>query len=202
MALYYGLYSHHLKLRTRTNLAEKPRTLVVVGSPPFLRLFPAWFHDWEYKYQVSSQVLRLPSPTTPSHLQPYYILLDSTSPKSKHHLRNQDRPLTTNMPANATVLYPADADATFDLDYYLKTHMPLVQEKWGKYGLQGWSVVKYSPGPDGGKTYTYAALLTWDSPESIGKAMQGEETKEVLGDVQNFSNKGPVFLTGEIVGTS
>jgi hypothetical protein len=26
------------------------------------------------------------------------------------------------------------------MDYYLNTHMPLVQEKWGPYGLKSWKV--------------------------------------------------------------
>jgi hypothetical protein len=26
------------------------------------------------------------------------------------------------------------------MDYYLKTHMPLVQEKWGPSGLKSWKV--------------------------------------------------------------
>ncbi|KAJ4516872.1 hypothetical protein HRR75_003532 [Exophiala dermatitidis] len=106
------------------------------------------------------------------------------------------------MPANATVLYPAEADATFDMSYYLKTHMPLVSEKWGPYGLKDWKVVQFAAAPDGSKPYSVAALLTWDSVESIHKALNSEEAKIVLGDVQNFSNKGPLFLPGDIVGTS
>ncbi|KIV97077.1 hypothetical protein PV10_00872 [Exophiala mesophila] len=106
------------------------------------------------------------------------------------------------MSANATVLYPAEGDSTFDLDYYLKTHMPLVAEKWGPYGLKNWTVVKFNPGPDGSQTYTYGAILTWDSAESIGKAVSSESAKVVMGDVVNFSNKAPIFLTGGIVGQS
>ncbi|KAL2428768.1 hypothetical protein ABEF95_006923 [Exophiala dermatitidis] len=106
------------------------------------------------------------------------------------------------MPANATVLYPADADATFDMDYYLKTHMPLVSEKWGPYGLKDWKVVQFAAGPDGSKPYSVMALLTWDSVESIAKALNSEAAGVVLGDVQNFSNKPPTFLTGDIVGAS
>jgi hypothetical protein len=26
------------------------------------------------------------------------------------------------------------------MDYYLSTHMPLVQEKWGPHGLKSWKV--------------------------------------------------------------
>lgn len=106
------------------------------------------------------------------------------------------------MPANATVLYPADSDATFDMSYYLKTHMPLVSEKWGKYGLTGWKVVQFAAGPDGSKPYSVAALLTWDSADGIQKALGGEEAGVVLGDVKNFSNKSPQFLLGDIVGSS
>ena len=38
------------------------------------------------------------------------------------------------MPVAITVLYPKAPDATFNLDYYLSTHMPLVQDKFG-YGF-------------------------------------------------------------------
>jgi hypothetical protein len=37
------------------------------------------------------------------------------------------------MTINCTVLYPNDNDATFDMKYYLDTHMPLVLEKFGPY---------------------------------------------------------------------
>ena len=32
-----------------------------------------------------------------------------------------------------TVMYPAGE--AFDTDYYLKTHMPLVRDRWGPHGL-------------------------------------------------------------------
>lgn len=35
------------------------------------------------------------------------------------------------MPVAITVLYPQTSDSTFDLDYYLSSHMPFVQEKFG-----------------------------------------------------------------------
>ncbi|EXJ87491.1 hypothetical protein A1O3_04451 [Capronia epimyces CBS 606.96] len=105
------------------------------------------------------------------------------------------------MPANATVLYPADSDATFDLDYYLKTHLPLVHEKWGKYGLTDWKVIQFATGADGSKPYSVAALLTWDTIESLQKALGTEDAGVIFADVKNFSNKAPVFLLGNIVGS-
>ena len=94
-------------------------------------------------------------------------------------------------------------DATFKMDYYLSTHMPLVMDSWGKYGLQKWDVIQYGPGADGAKPpYSVCAILTWGSQEDLGKALGGEEAKAVFGDVPNFSNKGPTFVAGAVVGTS
>ncbi|OAP56282.1 hypothetical protein AYL99_09461 [Fonsecaea erecta] len=106
------------------------------------------------------------------------------------------------MPVNATVLYPAEADATFDLNYYLKTHMPLVSENWGQYGLKGWQVIQFQPAPDGAKPYSIGALLTWDDADGLKKALASKEAATVFGDVPNFSNKSPLFIAGDIVGSS
>lgn len=106
------------------------------------------------------------------------------------------------MPANSTVLYPASSDLTFDLDYYLKKHMPLAVKKWAKYGLKDWKVVQFAPGADGSQPYSIGAILTWESADGIRKALTGEEAAEVMGDVKNYTNKNPVFLLGDVVGAS
>jgi uncharacterized protein (TIGR02118 family) len=107
------------------------------------------------------------------------------------------------MPFHATVLYPNEDDATFDMDYYLKTHMPLVMERFGKHGLKRWEVLQYGPGADGAKPkYSVGATLIFDTPEQLGAALSSEDAGPVFGDVPNFSNKGPVFLGGALVGTS
>ena len=50
-----------------------------------------------------------------------------------------------------TVLYENLDDATFDLDYYLAKHMPLVGEKFKPFGIKGWRVLKAVGTPCGGK---------------------------------------------------
>lgn len=47
--------------------------------------------------------------------------------------------LTSTTMSSVTVLYPAASDAQFDMDYYMKTHMPLVMENWKGYGLESWT---------------------------------------------------------------
>ncbi|KAJ9616479.1 hypothetical protein H2200_000198 [Cladophialophora chaetospira] len=110
---------------------------------------------------------------------------------------------------NATVLtldfhlqYPAESDSTFDLKYYLSSHMPLVNKKWNEYGLKDWKIIEFQPGPDGSKPYSIGAVLTWESADGVNKALSSDAGKEVLGDVPNFSNKSPLFLIGDIVGAS
>lgn len=101
-----------------------------------------------------------------------------------------------------TVLYPAESDATFDLKYYLKTHMPLVDKNWGTYGLKEWKVVEFQAGPDGSKPYAISAVMTWDTVDGVKEALASESAKTVFGDVPNFSNKQPLFLMGDVVGAS
>ncbi|KAH0836137.1 hypothetical protein AYO20_11367 [Fonsecaea nubica] len=107
------------------------------------------------------------------------------------------------MPFHATVLYPNDPDTKFDLDYYLKTHMPLVENAFKKHGLVKWEVLEYKPGPDGTPPkFVVGGTLVWDSPEQMGAAMTSEDAKPVLGDIPNFCNKQPIFLGGPLVAKS
>lgn len=106
------------------------------------------------------------------------------------------------MVTKVTVLYPNPDGANFNMDYYLSTHMPLVSKSWQQYGLKGWEVIQFEPGPDGAKPqYSVQATLIWDGPEDLGKAMGAEETKEVMGDIPNFSNQQPVLVAGKVLKT-
>jgi hypothetical protein len=59
--------------------------------------------------------------------------------------------------------------------------------------LTKWSVVKLSP--DTG--YALQTIMTWDSPQRLGKAMQ-EAGAEIMGDLKNFSTEQPVVIQGVI----
>lgn len=98
--------------------------------------------------------------------------------------------------ATSTVLYPKGTN--FNMSYYLSTHMPLVASKWGPYGLQSWRVVQMGAEVQ----FCVQASLEWESVECMQKALQGPETQEVMGDVKNFADKEPVFLGGQVVGSS
>ncbi|KAI9151531.1 hypothetical protein HJFPF1_08735 [Paramyrothecium foliicola] len=89
--------------------------------------------------------------------------------------------------ATVTVIYPVGLP--FDLDYYLATHMPLVQELWGPQGLKSWEVTQHSDGE-----YQITAVLRWDSLESFDKA--GKD--EIFADIPNFTEAKPLLLKGTV----
>ncbi len=106
------------------------------------------------------------------------------------------------MATTITVLYDNVEDATFDLDYYLARHMPLVDEKFKPFGMKGWRVLKSVTGPgDGRPKYSIVANLEFDTPEQFQAAVAAE-AGPVFGDVPNFSNKSPVVVVGEQVGAA
>ena len=102
------------------------------------------------------------------------------------------------MAAHVTVLYPNVADATFDMDYYLTRHMPLVMERFGAHGMSGWRVVRFAGAPER-TPFSVMATLDFGSLESIRAALSAEGGP-VLADVPNFSDQKPVLMMGDAVG--
>ena len=106
------------------------------------------------------------------------------------------------MPTTITVFYENVDDATFDLDYYMAKHMPLVEEKFKPFGIEGWRVLKAVGTPSGGKpAYSVIANLEFDTADQFLAAVAAEGGP-VFGDVPNFSNKDPVVVIGDLVGAA
>jgi uncharacterized protein (TIGR02118 family) len=98
------------------------------------------------------------------------------------------------MAFSITVVFPNDADAEYDIDYYTKNHMPLIEKHWSKFGLKGWSVTRFVPGLDGSKPlYAFGSEVFWESEEGIKNAFASPETAEIMGDIPRFSNKVTYF---------
>ncbi len=95
----------------------------------------------------------------------------------------------------ALVLYKLDAKDTFDLDYYLQTHMPLVRKLWGPLGMNGTQVLQgIEPAP-----YHVVTTLDFESMEAF-KGAVAAHGKEIMGDVPNFTSVSPVIQFNEIAG--
>ena len=90
-----------------------------------------------------------------------------------------------------SVMYPPSA--RFDLDYYMKSHIPMVQARCGSLGLSAVQVLKGAAGADGGAApYPMIALLSFASLEAFQGAM-GQHGAEILGDVPKFTDAQPAI---------
>ena len=98
-----------------------------------------------------------------------------------------------------SVMYPAAAGASFDMDYYLKTHVPLVGTRWKNCGLREAKVLSGVGAPGGGApTYSVIALLTFDSAADFDQAV-ARHGAEVIGDIPNFSSVQPVIQVNDVL---
>jgi uncharacterized protein (TIGR02118 family) len=101
------------------------------------------------------------------------------------------------MPYTAIVMYPNDSDIQFDESYYMKTHMPLVEATWKKFGLNSWQVTKFPKTIHGARSeYLIMATLQWESEEALQTALKDSGSAQVFGDIPNFTNKKPITLAG------
>ena len=97
-----------------------------------------------------------------------------------------------------SVLYPNGPGSKFDLDYYLKRHMPMVQQRLGaplkrlavERGLAGGA--HGAPPP-----FLAAAHLHFDSVEAFQAAF-GPHAEPILADVPNYTNTTPVIQISEV----
>jgi conserved hypothetical protein len=101
------------------------------------------------------------------------------------------------MPFTAIFMYPNQEDTHFDESYYVKTHMPLVEAIWKKYGLQGWKIAKLPTTLNGSRSeYLIMTTLDWKSEEGLQEALRGSASAQLHADIPNFTNKHPITLAG------
>ncbi|MEA2744615.1 MAG: hypothetical protein QOG73_2691 [Acetobacteraceae bacterium] len=97
-----------------------------------------------------------------------------------------------------SVLYPAGASTKFDMDYYCKSHMPMVQEKLGaacksmavEQGLGG-------AAPGAPPTYTAMGHLYFDSVAEF-QASFGPHAEAIMADIPNYTNIQPVIQISDV----
>jgi len=92
-----------------------------------------------------------------------------------------------------SVMYPNTDGSKFDKDYYLGTHIPLVQNTWGDLGLTGVQVMAGLGGGQPGQpaTYQVVAQLSFESMDAFSKAAT-QHGKEIFADIGNFTDVQPV----------
>ena len=88
-----------------------------------------------------------------------------------------------------SVLYPREAGASFDMEYYRTTHMDIVERTMKP------TRIEIDHGADG--PYMAAGHLYFDDLEAAGTAMGN--SAEAMGDIANFTSVAPVAQTSHVV---
>ncbi|AFO90088.1 EthD family reductase [Phaeobacter inhibens] len=102
------------------------------------------------------------------------------------------------MTVSLQVIYPASEDATFDYDYYEKTHLPLLEEHWGDMMDTVEASRGIASGPDAPPAFLLIATITFPDMETLDTAM-AEKGGPIIDDVANFTNIRPQILIGQVL---
>jgi uncharacterized protein (TIGR02118 family) len=97
-----------------------------------------------------------------------------------------------------SVLYPNGSGAKFDMNYYMKSHMPMVQKKLGN-DLKGMSIEEGLGGMPPGSPAPYVAGcgLLFESVEAFGAAFSAH-ADAILADIPNYTNTQPVIQISQV----
>ncbi len=97
-----------------------------------------------------------------------------------------------------SVMYPNTAGSTFDMAYYLDTHIPMVRRLLGA-ALKGVAVEQGIGGEEAGSPAPYLAMghLLFDSPEAFQSAF-GPHAQAIVADIPNYTNSEPTLQISEV----
>ncbi len=97
-----------------------------------------------------------------------------------------------------SVLYPNGPETSFDMDYYLNRHLPMVQSTLGPSLLRVTAEEGLGGGAPGDPaTYRVMGHLYFESVDAFQAAF-GPHAESLLGDIPNYTNAEPVMQVSEI----
>ena len=104
------------------------------------------------------------------------------------------------MAITVTVMYPNTPGSKFDMDYYMGTHLALVNRLWGDSLLSARAIKGVASGdPDTPAPYQVMAILEMESTDVLN-GLLAEHGAEVMGDIPNFTDTQPVLQISENLG--
>ena|SRR5689334_2381015 len=89
-----------------------------------------------------------------------------------------------------SVIYQLQPGQKFDVDYYMKKHIPLVEERLKTQGLKNVQVLHGTGSPGGAPPVKLIALLEFDSVQAFQSGME-KHGAEIMGDVARFTDTQP-----------
>ncbi len=95
--------------------------------------------------------------------------------------------------------YPRQTGKKFDIDYYIKTHLPMVRQKFGPFGLKKIEVDKGVESPGGGVSpFFVIGYLYFDTLANFQKGFSAVG-KEIMADISIYTDVVPVIQIGEVI---
>jgi hypothetical protein len=104
--------------------------------------------------------------------------------------------LDTKPTAIITCFYRRIPNFKFDLDYYLTSHIPLTNKLWNPHGLLHTTILEVLPDSE----YAFKIVMEWKDTDAWEKALEDEQSKQLVDDVKSFTNSEPIFVVGRTVG--
>ena len=100
---------------------------------------------------------------------------------------------------DVSILYPNEAGATFDFDYYREQHMTMIQQKMAG-ACSHFTIEKGLQGPVPGSDPTYLAIghLFFESLDAFTAAF-GPHAKAIGADIANYTNLKPIIQISEVL---
>lgn len=95
-----------------------------------------------------------------------------------------------------SVMYPNDDGATFDMDYYCNSHIPLVRELVGAT-LKGIAVDEGIGQPGSPAPFLAIGHLTFESVMELQSALETHGPK-LMADIPNYTNTRPTIQISEV----
>ena len=100
--------------------------------------------------------------------------------------------------ATLSVVYPREAGARFDYDYYQNKHLPLAAKLWANAGLTGGEALLGKAAVDGSDAPFFAIGMNHYEPaDALKAAVTGEHAEEVIGDIRNFTDVQPIIQVNQ-----
>jgi uncharacterized protein (TIGR02118 family) len=97
-----------------------------------------------------------------------------------------------------SVLYPNNNGSKFNIDYYCKSHIPMVQQKLGA-ACKGVAVEHGLSGATPGSRPAFVAMghLYFDTAEAFETAF-GPHAQEIMADIPNYTDIQPTIQVSEV----
>ena len=97
-----------------------------------------------------------------------------------------------------SVFYPFKEGSSFNMDYYLKSHIPMVQKRLGPACKQV-TVEQGVSGTDPGTKphFSVSAHMLFDSADAFRNVF-GPNAAEILADIPNYTKEQPIVQISEV----